>query len=96
MKELSKILILANRLAESILMDWDKEEQTKLAWEVATECHSIIHEGNNPSLLTLIKDMRYVQLQCELLPENTPIEKRNSLNLEKDFLEMELDKFLGL
>lgn len=96
MKELSKILILANRLAESILMDWDNEEQIKLAKEVAVECHSIIHEGNNPSLLTLIKDMRNVQLQCELLSENTPIEKRNSLNLEKIFLEMELDKFLGL
>ena len=96
MKELSKILILANRLAESILMDWDKEEQVKLAKEVAVECHSIIHEGNNPSLLTLIKDMRNVQLQCELLSENTPIEKINSLNLEKGFLEMELDKFLGL
>ena len=94
--EISKITILANRLAESILMDWDNEEQIKLAKEVAVECHGIIHEGNNPSLLTLIKDMRNVQLQCELLPENTPIEKINSLNLEKKFLEMELDKFLGL
>ena len=93
---MEKITILANRLAESILMDWDNEEQIKLAKEVAVECHGIIHEGNNPSLLTLIKDMREVQLQCELLPENAPIEKINSLNLEKGFLEMELDKFLGL
>lgn len=93
---MEKITILANRLAESILMDWDKEEQIKLAKEVAVECHSIIHEGNNPSLLTLIKDMRKVQLQYELLPKNAKIKKRNSLNLEKDYLEMELDKFLGL
>lgn len=94
--EIPKIVTLANRLAESILMNWDKEEQIKLAWEVAAECHDIIHEGNNPSLLTLIKDMRDVQRQCELLPKNAPIKKRNSLNLEKDYLEMELDKFLGL
>ena len=91
MKELSKILILANRLAESILMDWDKEEQIKLAGEVAVECHSIIHEGNNSSLLTLIKDMRNVQRQYELLPKNATIEMRSSLNLEKSYLEMELD-----
>ena len=93
---MEKITILANRLAESILMDWDKEEQIKLAKEVSIECHDIIHEGNNPSLLTLIKDMREVQRQCELLPKNVSAKKRNSLNLEKDYLEMELDKFLGL
>ena len=93
---MEKITILANRLAESILMDWDKEEQTKLAREVAVECHSIIHEGNNSSLLTLIKDMREVQRQYELLSKNAKIKKRNSLNLEKGYLEMELDKFLGL
>lgn len=92
---MEKITILANRLAESILMDWDKEEQIKLAGEVAVECHGIIHEGNNSSLLTLIKDMREVQRQYELLPKNAPIKKRKSLNLEKGFLEMELDKFLG-
>ena len=93
---MEKITILANRLAESILMDWDKEEQIKLAKEVAVECHDIIHEGNNPSLLTLIKDMREVQRQYELLPNNTPKKKRNRINLEKGFLEIELDKFLGL
>jgi len=93
---MEKITILANRLAESILMDWDKEEQIKLAGEVAVECHSIIHEGNNSSLLTLIKDMRKVQRQYELLPKNAPIKNRNSLNLEKGYLEIELDKFLGL
>lgn len=93
---MEKITILANRLAESILMDWDKEEQIKLAKEVAVECHDIIHEGNNPSLLTLIKDMREVQRQYELLPNNAPKKKRNRLNLEKGFLEIELDKFLGL
>ena len=94
--ELPKITILANRLAESILMDWDKEEQIKLAKEVAVECHGIIHEGNNPSLLTLIKDTRTVQRQYELLPKNASAKKRKSLNLEKGYLEMELDKFLGL
>ena len=41
---MEKITILANRLAESILMNWDKEEQIKLAKEVAIECHEIIYK----------------------------------------------------
>ena len=42
--DMEKILILANRLAESVLMDWDKEEQVKLAKEVARECHKYFNE----------------------------------------------------
>ena len=45
--EIPKIVKLANRLAESILMDWDKEEQIKLAWETASECNKIITEFHN-------------------------------------------------
>lgn len=45
--EIPKIVTLANRLAESILMDWDKEEQTKLAWETASECNKIITKFHN-------------------------------------------------
>lgn len=41
---LPKIVKLANRLAESILMNWDKEEQIKLAWETAAECNKIVTE----------------------------------------------------
>lgn len=44
---MEKITILANRLAESILMDWDKEEQIKLAWETAAECNKIVTEFHN-------------------------------------------------
>lgn len=35
---------LAARLAESVLMDWDKEEQVRLAKEVACECHKYFNE----------------------------------------------------
>jgi hypothetical protein len=38
------LAVLASRLAESILMNWDKEEQVKLAKEVACECHKIFYE----------------------------------------------------
>ena len=42
--DLPKIVKLANKLAESILMDWDKEEQIQLAWKTAVECNKIITE----------------------------------------------------
>ena len=41
---MEKIVILANRLSESILFDWDKEEVIKLAKEVACECHKYFNE----------------------------------------------------
>jgi hypothetical protein len=41
---MEKILILANRLAESVLMAWDKEEQVRLAKEVACECHEYFNK----------------------------------------------------
>lgn len=39
-----ELAVLASRLAESVLMDWDKEEQVRLAKEVACECHEIFNE----------------------------------------------------
>ena len=43
-KEYKALAVLSARLAESVLMDWDKEEQVRLAKEVACECHKIFNE----------------------------------------------------
>ena len=43
-KEYKALAVLASRLAESVLMDWDKEEQVKLAKEVAVKCHEIFNK----------------------------------------------------
>lgn len=52
---MEKIVILANRLAESILFDWDKEEVFKLAKEVAVACHE------NIEFVSIVKRMREAQ-----------------------------------
>ena len=43
-KDYKALAVLASRLAESVLMDWDKEEQVKLEKEVACECHKYFNE----------------------------------------------------
>jgi hypothetical protein len=43
-KEYKALAVLSARLAESVLMDWDKEEQVRLAKEVACECHEYFNE----------------------------------------------------
>ena len=43
-KDYKELAVIASRLAESVLMDWDKEEQVRLAKEVACECHKIFNE----------------------------------------------------
>ena len=45
-------VILANRLAESVLMNWDEEEVVKLAKEVAIACKE------NIDFTSLVKRMR--------------------------------------
>lgn len=50
--EISKITILANRLAEAVLFDWDEEEVVKLAKEVAVACKE------NIDFTCLVKRMR--------------------------------------
>lgn len=52
---MGKIITLASRLAESILMDWDKEDVIKLAKEVAVACHDEIN------FISLVKRMREAQ-----------------------------------
>ena len=41
---MEKIVKFANRLSEAVLFNWPQEEVTKLAWEVAKECHDIIYK----------------------------------------------------
>lgn len=48
-------VILANRLAESVLMNWDEEEVVKLAKEVAVACKQ------NIDFTCLVKRMREAQ-----------------------------------
>lgn len=52
---MTKMITLANRLAEAILFDWDKEEQVKLAKEVAVACHE------NIEFVSLVEKMREAQ-----------------------------------
>lgn len=52
---MERITILANRLAEAILFDWDEEEVIKLAKEVAVACHE------NIEFISLVKRMREAQ-----------------------------------
>ena len=52
---MERITTLANRLAEAILFDWDKEEVIKLAKEVAVACHE------NIEFVSLVKKMRDAQ-----------------------------------
>lgn len=57
--DMEKIVILANRLAESILMNWDKDEVIKLAKEVAVTCKE------NIDFTYLVKRMREAQRELE-------------------------------
>lgn len=52
---MERITTLANRLAEAILFDWDKEEVIKLAKEVAVACHE------NIEFISLVRRMREAQ-----------------------------------
>lgn len=52
---MERITTLANRLAEAILFDWDKEEVIKLAKEVAVACHEKIE------FVSLVRRMREAQ-----------------------------------
>ena len=52
---MERITTLANRLAEAILFDWDKEEVIKLAKEVAVACHE------NIEFISRVRRMREAQ-----------------------------------
>ena len=60
-KEYKELAVLSARLAESVLMDWDKEEQVRLAKEVATKCHSFFNDKESREFVSLVKRMRDAQ-----------------------------------
>ena len=60
-KDYKELAVVASRLAESVLMDWDKEEQVRLAKEVATKCHSIFNDKESREFVSLVKRMREAQ-----------------------------------
>lgn len=67
MKDYNTLATLASRLAESVLMDWDKEEQVRLAKEVATKCHSIFNDKESREFVSLVKKMRDAQTEKEIV-----------------------------
>lgn len=86
-----KMITLANRLAEAILFDWDKEEVIKLAKEVAVACHE------NIEFVSLVKRMREAQRKIKGYSP-TRIDKdrcqwENDLD-NKAYLESEVDEWL--
>ena len=91
---MERITTLANRLAEAILFDWDKEEVIKLAKEVAVACHE------NIEFVSLVKRMREAQKERNslsskitfLTEEDTRI-RANSIR-KTTSLESEVDEYL--
>lgn len=64
-KEYKALAVLSARLAESVLMDWDKEEQVRLAKEVATKCHSIFNDKESREFVSLVRRMREAQKELD-------------------------------
>lgn len=92
--DMEKIVILANRLAESILMNWDEEEVIKLAKEVAVACKE------NIDFTCLVKRMREAQEELDVFEyehdffEYEVIMKRKELTSKVIKLESEVDEYL--
>ena len=80
---MEKIVILANRLAESILMNWDEEEVIKLAKEVAVACHE------NIEFISLVKKMREAQAEQEIISARLLyVREHKGVLTDKDFLDV--------
>ena len=60
-KDDKSLVVLANRLAESILMNWDDDEVIKLAKEVAVACKE------NIDFTSLVRKMRDTQQDIEMM-----------------------------
>lgn len=79
---MEKITILANRLAESVLFDWDKEEVIKLAKEVAVACKE------NIDFTCLVKRMREAQDNFTILDGRLTYKVNSGVKVdEKDYQE---------
>ena len=93
-KDYKEFATLASRLAESVLMDWDKEEQVRLAKEVACECHKIFNEKENREFVELVKRMREAE---EALLEIASLDDEPEIDIRADKVDMlkrEVDEYL--
>ena len=93
-KEYKALAVLSARLAESVLMDWDKEEQVKLAKEVATKCHDIFNDKESQEFVSLVKRMREAQNRVDMLAGGEDIEFVDMLFIEQREAEREVDEYL--
>ena len=80
-----KALVLSARLAESVLMDWDKEEQVRLAKEVACECHKIFNE--NKMKKTFVIQVEYPD--CDFVPSEEVME------VTQECIEQYMERYFG-
>ena len=87
-KEYKALAILSARLAESVLMDWDKEEVIKLAKEVAVACKE------NIDFTCLVKRMREAQKEFESDSPHMDYDKIMEVYHDKFYLESEVDEYL--
>ena len=85
---MERITILANRLAESILMNWDEQEVIKLAKEVAVACKE------NIDFASLLKRMREAQKEFESDSPHMDYDKIMEVYRDKFHLESEVDEYL--
>ena len=86
---MERITILANRLAEAILFDWDKEEVFKLAKEVAVACHE------NIEFVSLVRRMREAQKrEWEIKSKQTCGKELDEHTEVVTKLESEVDEYL--
>lgn len=85
---MERIVILANRLAESVLMNWDEEEIVKLAKEVAVACKE------NIDFTCLVKRMRVAQNRIDMLASGEDVDFVDMLFVEQRELEREVDEYL--
>ena len=85
---MERITTLANRLAEAILFDWDKEEVIKLAKEVAVACHEKIE------FISLVKRMRKAQDAFNISVSADNIEDIDFWHIRMLELEREVDEYL--
>ena len=89
-KDYKDLAVLASRLAESVLMDWDKEEQVRLAKEVACECQK------GQVLVTLVRMMRTAQGAAYRAMTESDDYSETLIYINKaEELEKEVDALLG-
>ena len=93
-KDYKEFAVLASRLAESVLMDWDKEEQVRLAKEVSTKCHSIFNEKESREFVELVKRMRETQIEKDESDQGYRSIPHICILEKKDRLETEVDEYL--